>query len=350
VSSLHARSPLRRGTVIAIAAAVLFGATTPLVRRFGIGVGPFATAALLYAGSALGSIVLRPGQELSLLRQHWRRLVLVAILGAALAPASLAFGLQHSGALAGALLLNCEAVFTLSLAGLLYREPLGGRVLSAALFMLVGGALLAVRAGSAGESSWLGLVAIVAATFCWALDNTLTRALADSEPRAVVLAKSVLGGLLALLVALLCREQWPNALAAVVLVGAGVVGYGLSLRFYLRAQRVLGAARTGSLFAVAPFVGALLAFIAGDREQTLLIGGAALCFAIAVYLHVTEQHQHAHRHEAIEHEHAHRHDDGHHTHQHDPPVSGEHTHVHRHEPIEHDHAHGPDLHHRHEHH
>jgi drug/metabolite transporter (DMT)-like permease len=336
--------------VIAIAAAVLFGATTPLVRRFGVGVGPFATAALLYTGSALGSIVLRPRQELPHLGQHWRRLVLVAILGAALAPASLAFGLQHSGALAGALLLNCEAVFTLSLAGLLYHEPLGGRVLSAALFMLLGGALLAVRAGSAGESSWLGLAAIVAATFCWALDNTLTRALADFEPRAVVLAKSVLGGLLAALVALLWREPWPNALAAVGLVGAGVVGYGLSLLLYLRAQRVLGAARTGSLFAVAPFVGALLAFIAGEREQALLIGGSALCFGIAVYLHVTEQHQHAHRHEAIEHEHAHRHDDGHHTHRHDPPVSGEHTHVHRHEAIEHDHAHGPDLHHRHEHH
>lgn len=334
---------------MAIAAAILFGATTPLVRRFGVGIGPFATAALLYAGSALGAAVLRPDRELAQLRVHWSRLALVAILGAALAPASLAFGLQHSGALAGALLLNCEAVFTVSLARAFYREPLGGRVLCAAFLMLSGGALLAVRADSGGESSGLGLLAIVGATLCWALDNTMTRALADLEARAVVFAKSLLGGSLAAFVAALSGEHWPSVSAAAALVAAGVVGYGFSLRLYLRAQRVLGAARTGSLFSVAPFVGAALAFAAGEREQPLLVAGAALCFGIAVYLHITEQHQHVHRHEPLEHEHAHRHDDGHHTHTHEPPVSGEHTHLHRHEAIEHEHAHGPDLHHRHGH-
>jgi hypothetical protein len=45
------RTPIARGSVIALAAATLFGATAPLVTHFGRGVGPFATAALLYAGA-----------------------------------------------------------------------------------------------------------------------------------------------------------------------------------------------------------------------------------------------------------------------------------------------------------
>lgn len=342
-------NPLRRGTLVAVAAAILFGATTPLVKRFGVHTGPFATAALLYAGSAFGGGVwVEPGAAARLVLQ-WRRIAAVALLGAALAPASLAFGLQHSGALAGALLLNCEAVFTVYLARAIYREPLGGRVVVATLSMLGGGVLLALRARAGGESTALGLAAIVFATFAWALDNTLTRALADFEPREVVLAKSLLGGVLSAATAVALGERWADPLAAGALVVCGVFGYGFSLRLYLRAQRVLGAARTGSLFSVAPFIGALLAFAAGDRDQALLVAGAALAFCLAIYLHATEHHHHMHRHEAIEHEHAHRHDDGHHTHAHESEVSGEHTHRHRHEAIEHDHPHGVDLHHRHEH-
>lgn len=61
------------------------------------------------------------------------------------------------------------------------------------------------------------------------------------------------GGLLALLAALL-GEPMPAMNAALALLADGAVGYGLSLRFYLLAQRAFGAARTGSVFAFAPFV------------------------------------------------------------------------------------------------
>ena len=40
--------------------------------------------------------------------------------------------------------------------------------------------------------------------------------------------------------------------AAVGLLVIGATGYGLSLRFYLLAQRAFGAARTGFVFAFAP--------------------------------------------------------------------------------------------------
>lgn len=111
----------------------------------------------------------------------------------------------------------------------------------------------------------------------------------------------------------------------------------------------MGAGRTGSVFAIAPFVGAAAGLALGDRGGGLITGLAAACFAVAVVLHATERHGHAHVHGAIDHEHAHTHDDGHHAHTHDTPVVGEHTHPHRHELSEHAHDHAPDVHHQHAH-
>jgi hypothetical protein len=130
----------------------------------------------------------------------------------------------------------------------------------------------------------------------------------------------------------------------------GFTGYGYSLRLYLRAQRTIGAGRTGAIFSIAPFVGAAAAWALGDRPSGPNTLVAALLFATAIYLHLTEQHGHVHTHDAVEHQHAHRHDDGHHDHEHDPPADGEHSHLHRHAPTTHSHEHGLDLHHRHAHH
>ena len=51
--SFSAGRPALRGGLLSLLAAVLFGITTPLVQRFGAGVGAFSTAALLYGGAAV---------------------------------------------------------------------------------------------------------------------------------------------------------------------------------------------------------------------------------------------------------------------------------------------------------
>jgi drug/metabolite transporter (DMT)-like permease len=352
VSSIERASanPIARGIGAAVSAAILFGATTPLVKHFGAGVGAFSTATLLYAGAAVGAgRAARAGGEPSLGRSEVGRLVLLAALGAALAPACLAWGLQHTGALAASLLLNLEMIFTVLLARALYREPGGPRMALAVALMVGGSVLLGVRSSPGGGSSALGLAAIVGAALAWALDSTLTRPLADFDPSAVVLGKAISGAVLSAALAVTLREPWPRWTGCLALATSGALGYGVSLRLYLRAQRTLGAARTGSLFAIGPFVGAALAYLLGDREGAGFVVASGLLFAIAVYLHVAEAHHHRHEHEPTEHEHAHRHDDGHHEHRHVPPVAGEHSHRHGHDRMEHEHPHGADLHHRHGH-
>jgi len=347
------RSPIASGVLLAIASAFAFGATTPLVAVSGRGVGPLVTAALLYTGAAALSVVSRfvegsTGRTFP--REAFARLVAIAFFGAALAPALLVWGLSRAGATASSLVLNLEAVFTVLLASIVYREHLGRRVALAASVMLAGSLLVALddARGTSGLAL-SGLLAVAGATACWALDNTLSRALAELPPSDVVAAKGALGAALTLALAFLFGEPAPELRRALALGVLGATGYGLSLRLYLLSQRRIGAARTGSVFAAGPFVGAGLAWAMGDRHASALTGFGAVLLAVGVALHLTERHSHRHAHAAVEHEHAHRHDDGHHDHRHDPSVPGEHTHRHRHEATEHEHEHAPDIHHEHTH-
>jgi drug/metabolite transporter (DMT)-like permease len=338
--------------MIAVAAALTFGITTPVVALAGRGVGPLTTAALLYLGACLSALLLgivsRPS-GVPLRRSHLARLGLVAFFGAAVAPTLLAWGLQRAGATTGSLLLNLEAVFTVLLARAFYREPVGRRVIVALSLMTLAGGLLALDATRSLGGSAIGALAIGGATLAWAFDNVLARPLSEQDPVAVVAAKAVLGAALTGILALALHESAPGASRALILLACGATGYGLSLRLYLLAQRRIGAARTGSIFALAPFVGAAVAWSLGARSAGLLTAWSAVLFGFGVFLHLTERHGHRHTHEPLEHEHAHRHDDGHHDHVHDPPFVGEHTHRHRHGPIEHDHPHSPDIHHGHRH-
>lgn len=343
--------PALRGAALALSAAVLFGLSVPLIRRFGVDTGPWTTAALLYAGAAFAGLLWRSnaGAEARVLRTDWPRIGLMAAFGAALGPFALAWGLQRTSALSGSLALTLEALFTVLLAALWYGEYLGRRVIGAVILMSAGGALLVLDSSRAGTTGLLGFLAVIAATLAWGVDNTLSRPLAERDPGTVVLYKAAAGSILSMALAFAFAEDVPVPASAGWLFVIGMLGYGMSLRFYLLAQRSFGAARTGSMFAAAPFIGALAALAMGERGLTLWLAGGSVLLLAGVYLHLTEKHGHAHVHDPLEHEHAHTHDDGHHGHPHASMPAVPHSHAHRHSPTSHAHPHVPDAHHTHRH-
>jgi drug/metabolite transporter (DMT)-like permease len=238
------------------------------------------------------------------------------------------------------------------LARLWYHEALDRRVaLAMALLVLGGMVLVADSAGAttAGVSQVVGLLAVLVATAAWGIDNTLSRRVASRDPGQVVMWKGVLGAAATTLIAVVLGEPVPGLSSACGLFAVGATGYGLSLRFYLLAQRAFGAARTGSVFAFAPFVGAAFAFVLGERNGSMWMLVGAVLMASGILLHLAESHAHEHEHVGTEHEHAHSHDDVHHSHRHDAPPARQHSHLHRHEPTRHTHGHVPDEHHGHHH-
>lgn len=348
-----AGNPIIVGTTLAALAALAFGVTTPFIQRLGGGVGPFTTAALLYFGAAMGAVSWPGGRkarlEASVRPVHLPRLLAIAFFGAALAPTLFAWGLQRVPATYGALLLNGEAAFTVGLAAVIHREHVGRRVALAAALMFAGGAVTVAGASSTGSVGLLGSLAVVAAVFSWALDNVLTRPFAELDPAAVVRVKALGGVVMTGALALSLGEPRPSWMRIIGLLACGATGYGASLRIYLLAQRRIGAGRTGSVFAVAPFVGALVAVVLGDRSFGAVTMLAAVLFVAGVVMHLTEKHRHEHEHAEHEHDHAHSHDDRHHDHDHEAGSAGPHAHPHQHDALVHAHPHGPDAHHRHPH-
>jgi drug/metabolite transporter (DMT)-like permease len=346
-------APIARGVGLACLAALLFGVTAPFLKLASQGVGVFASASLLYLGASLSAGLLllsrreRPPARKILRGGALSRLTLVALFGAVCAPALLVAGLARTDGATGSLILILEAPFTVLLARLFFREHLGRRILAAVVLVTLGAVILGTGVPAGGSVAGVALVS--AAALAWALDNLLSRTLADADPGLIVALKGGFGGSAAAVAALVVGEAMPSAGHVAALLGIGAVGYGVSLGFYLRAQTIVGAARTASVFATAPFIGAVVALLMGAAALTWQLPVAAILMLGGLALHALERHAHAHTHKPVAHEHLHAHDDGHHTHHHDPMPVGPHSHRHAHDLVTHQHEHSEDIHHRHSH-
>ena len=73
--------------------------------------------------------------------------------------------------------------------------------------------------------------------------------------------KGIGSGTGALLVSHILQEEIRLSIYVVAALVLGFFAYGLSVYFYVSAQRSLGAAKTSSYYAIAPFIGALLSII-----------------------------------------------------------------------------------------
>jgi drug/metabolite transporter (DMT)-like permease len=354
VKTVHGRNA---AMMMALSAALLFGSSVPLAKLMLDSIDPLMLAALLYLGSGIGMAGLKLGQkaagkaqsEASMKRADAPWLLGALLVGGVAAPVILLFALDSTPSSTAALLLNFEAVGTVLIAGLMFREAIGKRVWLALVLVIFGGIALTVTDGGWGMS--IGAVGIIVACFLWGLDNNLTRNISAKDPVAIVALKGIGAGIFSLLLALLLGQSIPQLSSIAIAMLIGFVCYGLSLYLYVLALRGLGAARTGAFFAIAPFGGAMLGMAMFQDSLTigflvslpLLVAGAVLLFS--------EAHGHSHTHKNLDHEHRHSHDDEHHAHAHDAEImpGQAHSHNHEHEATEHAHPHAPDIHHRHEH-
>ena len=265
-----------------------------------------------------------------------------------LGPALLMFGLTQTGGAAASLLLNVEGVLTAVIAWLVFKENADRQIVLGMVAIVVGGVLLSWEPGGATFST--GALFILGACLCWAIDNNLTRKVSTNDAMLVAGLKGLVAGTCNTALAFIAGAPMPAPSAVGSSLVVGFFGYGLSLTLFVVGLRVLGTARTGAYFSVAPLFGVVLSLAIWPSVPGPLFWVATASMALGVWLHVRERHVHEHTHEHMEHSHQHRHDE-HHQHEHTFAWSGEepHAHVHRHEVLTHRHPHYPDIHHRHSH-
>ena len=349
---MSAMDGLRRpGVAPALAAALLFGAGTPLAKWLLEVIDPWLLAGLLYLGSGAGLTVYRrlrhvPAARLPRNEIPW--LVGAIVAGGMVAPVLLMVGLTAMPASNASLLLNAEGAFTVLLAWFAFKENFDRRIALGMVAILAGAVILSWPEEARFDALWPTL-AVLGACFAWAVDNNLTRKVSLTDATWIAAVKGWTSGTVNLGLALSLGAAVPALPQLGGAIVVGVFAYGASLALYVVGLRHLGTARTGAYFSVAPFVGALLAVIMGESvTPALLLAGALM--GLGVWLHLTEHHEHEHLHPEMRHEHEHVHDE-HHQHEHDAetPPGARHRHMHRHERLTHAHPHYPDAHHRHRH-
>lgn len=329
-------------TFFAILAAALYALNIPFSKLLLVSVQPTMMAGLLYFGAGFGLLLysLLTGtrhQGEPLTRKELPYTIGMILLDIA-APILLMQGLLRTSSANASLLNNFEIVATSLIAFLVFRE-----VLSRRLTIAIGLVTLAsIILGFEGEGSFQfnsGSLYVLAAACCWGLENNCTRMLSNKSSVQITTIKGLCCGVGSTVLALATGETFPPLPCLLLTLLLGFVAYGLSINFYIQAQKDLGAAKTSAYYSIAPFLGVIFGMVfLGERPEPQFYLGLVIMIAATVLMirdSISLQHTHEHSHT---HTHEHRHGDLVHTH--------EHTHVHSHT-----HIHGDDgSTHSHEHH
>ena len=251
----------------AILAAALYALNSPFSKLLLQNVPPTMMAGFLYLGAGMGMAVMglarqhiqKEIRETRLQRRDLPYTVAMIALDIA-APIFLMIGLTRTTAANASLLNNFEIVVTSLIAMLVFKEKIGKQLWIAIGLITLSSILLSVEDASSFHFS-IGSLFVLLACVCWGMENNCTRRLSKSDPLEIVVVKGLGSGIGSVALGLIVGEAFPALRDIVLILLLGFVAYGLSIYFYVYAQRDLGAAKTSAYYAVAPFIGVLLSLI-----------------------------------------------------------------------------------------
>lgn len=280
-----------RGIFFAVLAAALYAINSPFSKILLDFMPSTLMAGFLYIGAGLGMgavALVRKARgaekkETKLTAKELPYTVAMILLDIA-APICLLLGLRSESAANVSLLNNFEIVATALIALAVFKEKISLRLWAGIAFVVLSCALLSVSDFSQFQFSY-GSLFVLLACVCWGLENNCTRKISSKDPLEIVLLKGIFSGSGSIVIGLCIGERVTIVWSVFAVLGVGFVAYGLSIFFYVHAQRLLGAARTSAYYAIAPFIGTLLS-LAVFREippytyyiaLALMAAGAWLC-------------------------------------------------------------------------
>jgi drug/metabolite transporter (DMT)-like permease len=279
--------------VAIIAATVLFGSATPLLKILVTGMTPLVLLTLLGIGSCGGVVCwwLLSGNRPGILSgpvtgrnpREWTLLLGTVIVGGLLAPFIQIFSLLVTPAATASLLLNFEIVATVLVAFLVFHEP-EDRKIGAAIAVILGGSLLLSWNGGEISGFSPGAIGIILSGFFWGLDNNFMAHITAFPPELIAVAKAGTGGCIAGVLILLLHEPLPSWDLAVLALLTGFVSFGLGLVLFIQALRAMGAARAGAIYAAAPFIGCMVSLAVFDEPLDLRFWIALPLFVVGAMI------------------------------------------------------------------
>ena len=264
---METEQKIKKGIAFAILAAVLYAINAPFSKILLEFMPPTLMAGFLYVGAGIGMIFIAfmrkikkyEAKELKLTKSELPYTIAMIVLDIA-APICLLFGLNSTTAANASLLNNFEIVATAIIALMVFKEKISTRLWFGIFFVTLSCGILSFEDVSSLRFSY-GSLFVLLATICWGFENNCTRKISSKDPLQIVLLKGIFSGIGSLIIGLFIGERTEALWSIVAVLCVGFVAYGLSIYFYVYAQRLLGAARTSAYYAVAPFIAAILSLI-----------------------------------------------------------------------------------------
>ena len=261
------KQEMRKGIMMAILAAVLYAMSSPFSKILLNEMPPTLMAGFLYLGAGIGMSLIAVSRkarqvettEIHLSKAEMPYIVAMILLDIA-APICMLIGLNATTAANVSLLNNFEIVATALIALVVFKERISKRLWMGILFVTFSSVILSFEDFSSLEFSYGSLFVLLAAVF-WGLENNCTRKLSSCDPLEIVLLKGIFSGIGSIVIGLVLGERLMNLWSVIAVMALGIVSYGLSIYFYVHAQRLLGAARTSAYYAVSPFIAAFLSIL-----------------------------------------------------------------------------------------
>ena len=267
IKTVMKKNPVKSGICLALFAAALYAINSPLSKLLLDYLPPTLMAGFLYIGAGVCMLALAllrkvrktERAETKLTKRELPYIVAMILLDIA-APVCLLLGLKSTTAANASLLNNFEIVATAVIALVVFKEKINFRLWLGILFITLSCMVLSFEDLSSLQFSY-GSLLILLACVCWGFENNCTKKISSKDPLEIVLLKGIFSGLGSLLIGFIIGERITVLWSVFAVIGVGFVAYGLSIFFYVHAQRILGAARTSAYYAVSPFIGTLLSLV-----------------------------------------------------------------------------------------
>lgn len=280
--------------LFAILAAALYAISSPISKILLIKVPPTMMAGLLYLGAGIGMSIIgfyrkksgKTKAEMKITKKELPYTIGMVVLDI-LAPIFLMIGLSMTTPAATSLLNNFEIVATSLIALFIFKESISKRLWIAIVLITISSIVLSVEDINSFSFSF-GSIFVLLATVCWGFENNCTRILSLKDPLQVVVIKGFGSGLGSLLISFIIKETSTNVVYIIAALLLGFVAYGLSIYFYVYAQRELGAAKTSAYYAISPFIGVGLSFIIFLQIPTISFVIALLIMIVGTYFASTD--------------------------------------------------------------
>lgn len=282
---------IKKGIGFAVLAAALYAIGAPLSKLLLGVMPPTLMAGFLYLGAGAGMVIVwlfrkcrkDKKTEAKLTKKDFSLIIAMIILDIA-APIFLMYGLSLTTAANTSLLNNFEIVATSVIALVMFKEAISSKLWIGIVLITISSLILAFEDITTSFSFSYGSLFVILACICWGFENNCTRKISSKDPLQIVLIKGIFSGIGSVIIGLIIGERMTALWSVFAALGLGFVAYGLSIFFYVYAQRELGAARTSAYYAVAPFIGVVLSLIIFKNSINYIFIIASIIMVIGAYL------------------------------------------------------------------